>query len=244
LDLDLRTRIPVDRLISGNSQRDKLVLELSVTDGFLADVPETTFQKVERLDAATVRLTLSPANPRPSRMVAASLQRLSDIDSTTLMPLEDVRLQRMAATAAAGETRPAEICRRLEQFVSSKMRRSAFSTSIVPANEVAKTLHGDCTEHAVLLATLMRIKGIPSRLSSGLVHTNQQYGFVGHTWVEALIDDEWVPFDSTTGPKSAATTHIKLRHADFVGRDSDEVDLFLPVLDLVGRTQIHVISDK
>lgn len=241
LNLDLLAPVPVSSLLSAPKDRTKLVLDLSVKDGFLPDIPETAFQKVQRLNATTSRITLlKPDIPR-NRARPAAWHQHPAAASTRWMPLEDVRLQRMAATASAGSTDTVEVCRHLEQFVRSKMKHSAFSTSIVPANEVARTLRGDCTEHAVLLAALMRIKGIPARIASGLAHTNQQFGFVGHAWVEAMIDRQWVPFDSSA---TGGLTHIKLAHSDLSDAESSGIFLFLPLLDIAGQAQATVVSDR
>ncbi|MEQ9408323.1 MAG: transglutaminase-like domain-containing protein [Fuerstiella sp.] len=243
LNLDVAAVIPVDRQLSATTTRRQLVLELSLTDGFLSDVPDTLFQKSERLTASSVRLTLTrPSLPKRTVRTASGFSRRPQT-STHWMPLENPLLQRMAATAAGGHTDPVEVCRRLEQFVHSKMRWSAFSTSIVPADEVAADLRGDCTEHAVLLGALMRVKGIPSRVAAGIVHTNRQFGFTGHMWTEALINGEWFPFDSTTGATGIGTTHIKLAHSELPPDLTSGVVLFLPVLDLVGRARIKVISE-
>ena len=113
-----------------------------------------------------------------------------------------------------------------------------------PADEIASDLRGDCTEHAVLLATLLRIRNIPSRIASGIVHTNQQFGFVGHTWVEAWIEGKWLPFDSTMGTAGVGTTHLKLAHSELPDEMNSGISLFLPVLDLTGRASIRVVDDR
>jgi hypothetical protein len=124
------------------------------------------------------------------------------------------------------------------------MKRSAFSTAILPANEVARTMRGDCTEHAMLLAALMRMKGVPSRLAAGIVHTNNQFGFTGHVWTEAYINHQWMPFDSTTGSDGVGTTHIKLADSEMPDSMTSSVTLFLPVLELVGRSSVRVVSEQ
>jgi transglutaminase-like putative cysteine protease len=245
LNLDVRSLIPVDRLLATTSGRQQLVLDLSIQNGFLSDIPETAFQKTTRVDPSTVRIVLTTPVLPPARATSSfrpANQRA--IPSTRWMPLADPLLQRMAATGAGSKTTDGEVCQQLERYVQSKMRHSAFSTTLVSANVVARTLRGDCTEHAVLLAALMRIKGIPSRVVGGLVHTNQQYGFTGHVWVEALVEDQWIPFDSTTGMHSNATTHVKLVHSDLSDDAAGAISLFLPVLDLAGRASVKVVSGQ
>jgi len=244
LDLDAQANIPVDRLLSVSANRKQLVLDLIVTEGFLPPIPDSTFQSVQVLDESSARITLTPPELPRQEIAQRNAAIRPALPATHWMPTNDPLLQRHVVVASGGETDPGIICRRLEAFVRGKMRRSAFSTAILPADQVAKTFKGDCTEHAVLLATLIRIKGIPARVVSGLVHTNQQFGFTGHTWVEAFIADRWIPFDSTLGLEGVGTTHLKLADSEMPDTMSSGVSLFLPVLELAGRAKLQVVSDQ
>jgi len=245
LDLDVRSLIPIDRLLSTGAERQQLVIDLTVKSGFLNDIPEAAFQKVSRIDASTLRVTLTTPELPPVRANTSFRQaKQQAIPPTRWMQLEDPILQRMAATGSGGKTSDGEVCQQLERFVQSKIRHSAFSINLQSAADVARTLRGDCTEHAVLLAALMRVNGIPSRVVGGLVHTNRQYGFMGHVWVEALVEGQWVPFDSATSAHSHGTTHLKLTHSNLNDETTGAISLFLPVLDLAGRAAIKVVSQQ
>ncbi|HTU10249.1 MAG TPA: transglutaminase domain-containing protein [Allosphingosinicella sp.] len=59
---------------------------------------------------------------------------------------------------------------------------------------------GDCTESAVLLATLGRAAGIPTRVVSGLTYSRVPIlgtanAFMPHSWVVAYVDGRWKSFD-------------------------------------------------
>lgn len=244
LNLDIASIIPVDRLLPSSGNSTRLVVDLTVKNGVLKDIPQSGFQKTERLSESTIRVTLTrPVMPRrgirPASRQKPPLQAL-----THWLPLQDKSLQRMAAVAAAGQNDPAEICRRTERYVHSKLNHSAFSTQLMPADQIARSLRGDCTEHAVLLAALLRIKGIPSRIATGLVPAKNNYGFVGHAWVEAWIEGLWVPFDSTIGSEGVGISHIKLTDSELTDDMTGGISLFLPILDLTGRASLHIVSDK
>jgi Transglutaminase-like superfamily len=67
------------------------------------------------------------------------------------------------------------------------------------ASTVARRKEGDCTEHAVLLAALVRLFGGTSRLINGvafIAFEKKPYAF-GHQWVEVAVDGKWKPFDGT-----------------------------------------------
>ena len=85
---------------------------------------------------------------------------------------------------------------------------------------------------------------MPARVAGGLAHSSKQLGFSGHVWVEALIQDTWVPFDSSIPQQSRAVHHIKLTDSVLAESRDTGISLFLPLLDLAGQATITVISEK
>ena len=61
---------------------------------------------------------------------------------------------------------------------------------------------GDCTEHSVLFASLMRAAKIPTKLVSGMYLTDGGV-WVFHMWDEYWDGDRWRSIDSAVGPKMA-----------------------------------------
>jgi hypothetical protein len=66
------------------------------------------------------------------------------------------------------------------------------------ASTVAKKRQGDCSEHAVFMAALARMNGIPARVVVGIALTNsgKDYGAYGHAWTEMLENGRWVVADA------------------------------------------------
>jgi transglutaminase-like putative cysteine protease len=64
----------------------------------------------------------------------------------------------------------------------------------VPASEVVRNRRGTCFGYAVLLASLARAAGIPSRFRMGFAYTHGVWG--DHAWVEMLVGKQWVPMDA------------------------------------------------
>lgn len=245
LNLDVLALIPVNKPLSSSSNISETVLELKINEGLLPPVPSTKWQLVELIDGSTMRLTLRKPDRKRQRNVAASFSaRDTLIAPSPWMPLNDPDLRRLTSSAVSGLTDPIEICLRLEDSVRRKVRYSPFSTSLRPAPDVARSLRGDCTEHAILLAALIRTAGIPARVAGGLAHSSKQLGFSGHVWVEALIQDTWVPFDSSIPQQSRAVHHIKLTDSVLTDSRDTGISLFLPLLDLAGQARITVISEK
>lgn len=117
---------------------------------------------------------------------------------------EDPDLVATAREVVAGETDLFRAALALERWVAESM---SFDLGVVlaPSVEVFQNRRGTCTEYAVLLATLARAAGIPSRVVMGFVYVAGIFG--GHAWVEVLAGEDWIPIDAAVvadGPADAA----------------------------------------
>ena len=110
----------------------------------------------------------------------------------------------------------------LRDLVHNHIQDKHLSTAYASASETARTGSGDCTEHAVLLAALLKARGIPARVCHGLVYVEQggsaingqvevdahgnviergtpttsgQFGW--HMWSQAMIKGHWYDLDAT-----------------------------------------------
>ena len=110
-----------------------------------------------------------------------------------------------------------EVAYALRDLVHNHISSKHLSTAYATASETARTGSGDCTEHAVLLAAVVKARGIPARVCHGLVYVEQHgsaisgaadgsgsgYGarlegqFGWHMWSQALIDGAWLDMDAT-----------------------------------------------
>ena len=61
----------------------------------------------------------------------------------------------------------------LRDLVHSHISSKHLSTAYASASETVRTGSGDCTEHAVLLAALLKARSIPARVCHGLVYVEQ-----------------------------------------------------------------------
>lgn len=85
----------------------------------------------------------------------------------------------------------------IEKFVSEYISNKTFSRQFDIASQVANSHTGDCTEHAVLLAAALRRRGIPSRVTLGVVFIfGVESAAFGHAWVEAEQRGETVRLDA------------------------------------------------
>jgi hypothetical protein len=128
----------------------------------------------------------------------------------------------------------------LERFVNRKLTSKNFSTAQATAAEVASTLEGDCTEHAVLLSALLRVQNIPSRVAIGLVYADSHSAFGGHMWTEAFLDARWVPLDATLGQGGIGAGHIKFADSSLADDAPPLATVFLPLISVLEHLDLEV----
>ncbi len=160
-----------------------------------------------------------------------------------LIQSDDEAVKNAAARAVGDETDPWKNAVAMEQWVYKNLRKKNFSTLLASAAEVARTLSGDCTEHAVLLAGMARARGIPSRVVVGLVYVedrNRGAAFGGHMWTELFINGLWRPLDATLGQGGIAADHIKMSDSSLADAAAAPLAAFLPMLSVLGKMKIEV----
>ncbi|HOA75636.1 MAG TPA: transglutaminase family protein [Phycisphaerae bacterium] len=213
-ELDSSARSITYRLISKGSGESKLVL------------PETAMQKIIENNNGAVTLKLTRQSARratPSPMTNAADAGNAALTDEDLKPYlepsadlnyKDPVVAELAKKAAGGEKDPWKLTERLCNFVHEYIETKNLSVGFASASEVARSKEGDCTEHGILLAALGRACGIPTRIVTGIVYTDEFSGrrdvFVGHLWTQFYLDGEWVDVDSAFGQTDVDPTHIAL----------------------------------
>jgi hypothetical protein len=225
-----------------NAHRTKKVIYRITTPGedpsqFL--VSDFT-QQVKKIDAETVELTVTAVSLPNGRKRVVTDRKYSQ--PTSFLQSNDNRVREMAQRASAGETHLSRIAGRMEQYVHRKLTNKNFSTALASAAEVAQNLEGDCTEHAVLLAAMLRAEKIPSRIAVGVVYVEQVSAFGGHMWTEAWLDGQWIPLDATLGQKGIGAAHIKLAVSGFADDGPAPITSFLPLVKILGTMKIEVVE--
>jgi transglutaminase-like putative cysteine protease len=152
-----------------------------------------------------------------------------ELAATPLIQSEDPRIQTVARRVAAGSNDPAEVARRLNEWVYSKLRKDV-TLSVPSALQVLEAERGDCNEHTVLYVALARALGLPARTAVGLVHLRGNFYY--HAWPEVWLG-EWVAVDPTLGQYPADASHLRF----LVGGLARQVEL----IRLIGRLQLEVL---
>jgi hypothetical protein len=162
------------------------------------------------------------------------------LQSSYFINSQDAQVQRIARTAVGSETDPWKKALRLEKWVNKNMRGRSHE-QLATADHVARTLEGDCTEFAMLLAALCRAQDIPAKTAIGLIYANVngRPAFSFHMWTEVWISGRWVPLDATLGRGHVGATHLKV--TDHSWHETRSLLPLLPVVRVLGRMSIEVV---
>ncbi|MBI1344818.1 hypothetical protein GC163_00865 [bacterium] len=240
LDLGIATLVKVTRIPNPYSTK-QVVYQISIEDADPSkEIPTGDTQTLKKISNHVAQLTVTSI-PLPATAT------LGDVDpaflsSNDYLQINDEKVQQHANAAAGSLTNPAAIAKAMEAYVQKTLSKKNFSTALASAGEVARNLEGDCTEHAVLLAAMLRAKGIPSRVAVGLVYIDNPPAFGGHMWTEAHMNGTWIPLDGTLGRGGTGATHIKLGDASFDDKQGAPIAAFASLLTIIGQLQIEVVS--
>jgi Transglutaminase-like superfamily len=240
LDLAVGTLIKVKKIPNAHASK-KIVYRITTPEQNPEDViPTGGTQTVRKSGDDTAELTVTAlAIPDKAAIRPTEEQFLA---SSQYLQRDDENVQSHARKAAGDATDSAQIARRMEKYVYDNLTKKNFSTAMASAGEVARKMEGDCTEHAVLLAAMLRVKGIPSRVAVGLVYADSLSAFGGHMWTEAYLDGRWFPLDATLGRGGIGAAHIKLSDSSLSDDGPSALSNFAPLMLVIGRLKIDILS--
>jgi hypothetical protein len=138
----------------------------------------------------TVILEITRPEPRP---VPNEVNEAQYLKPNQILQSDDAEVVRLAREIAGDEPDRFKAARRLQDWVANNLSYD-LGIALAPASEVVRNRRGACVAYAVLLASMARAVGIPSRVPMGYIYTGGIWG--GHAWVEVLIDGQWLPLDA------------------------------------------------
>lgn len=164
-------------------------------------IPNRPGQQVSAMDDGTVRVRVRRQNRVVRKPLSPNKEELAEALKPSAQVESDAKeVRELAAKAVGKETDSFKRALRLEKFVSTYVTGKTLSVASGTALQTLKSRQGDCTEHAALLAGLMRAAGIPARIVCGLAYApewaSRKNVFVPHAWVEANIAGHWIPYDA------------------------------------------------
>jgi transglutaminase-like putative cysteine protease len=171
--------------------------------------------------------------------------------SATELPALDPRVRALAVELKGPAKAPLDVATRFERELT---RRYAYTLAL--PGEVDDPLvdflfvrrAGHCEDFATALAVLLRIEGIPSRVTTGFLggqRAGARYHVRAgdaHAWTEAYVDGAWRRFDATPEAGRSASPPAWLSAA-IVAYETVEEWWRLRVLDYSVRDQFAFVRD-
>jgi hypothetical protein len=230
--------IRLDREIPGIHGKGSVVYKVSIPRD---DEPETVFatdsrQQIKNLDAKAKTFELHVSGSHgPDKNAAAQPVPGKEFTASNYFINWDNDLVKAHTTKAliglpVGAT-PWDKAVAIERWVKANMKAFEFSQAMATADNVAKTLSGDCTEYAMLAAAMCRAAGVPSRTALGVVYAPGKDGkpfLAYHMWTEVYADGQWLSLDATLGMGGVGPGHIKI--TDHSWHEEKSFAPLLPVL--------------
>ncbi len=218
----VRAWLPFPRVIPGQ-QQDVQLVESTPAKAVVA--PESALQRTVYLErpasagqptsfAITYELTISgqfheldPAKVKPTPKSAGLAPFLAERAPHIVYTPE---LREYSRRVVDGEKNPLRIARKLFAAVDAIPWAGAreYSTITNLSDYTLRAGHGDCGQQTLLLMTLLRLNGIPTRWQSGWVYSDGDYDNM-HDWAQLYIAPwGWVPMDVTFGRLSSGDPQI------------------------------------
>ena len=246
-ELMASTLVKPDKRIENPRESRKAKYVLSVPEGTMPALVNEGDQAVEVLDERSARVVLDGESASVNEL---DLERY--LAGTTAADKDDPEIVKLVRAATQGifDTNKWARANAMRRYVNSHITGKDLSVGFATASEVCRTGEGDCSEHAVLLAAMLRTEGIPSRVVSGLVYVDRFLGKEGvfgyHMWTQAAFENassgwEWRDIDATLpGFKWTDATHIALSTSDL--SDSGTMNTMVSLANVLGQLQIEVVE--
>lgn len=151
---------------------------------------------------------------------------LEYLQSNFFIRSDDALVKKLAAEAVGKEIDPQRQLVQMKRWFRFKFK-PGYDVAFATADEVARTLEGDCSEMGVLACAMCRSLGIPARTVFGLVYDSNNPGFGGHLWTEVYVDGAWEVFDPTGVIDMVGAAYLKV--GDFSLKDILNPDELLQV---------------
>ncbi len=250
-ELMASTLVKPSRAIENARESTRGVYVLRVPDGKMPELVSGGGQQHTQIDDQSTRVEIAWRNPSLSRGI--NFERY--LAATSAADKDDPEIIRLVKEALRGQFGRNEIKRvdAMRKYVHKHITGKDLSVGFATASEVCRTGEGDCSEHAVLLAAMLRADGIPSRVVSGLIYVDSFLGKEGvfgyHMWTQFCLENQngfegtgrWFNVDATL-PNDMWTdaTHIALSTSDL--SDEGTMNTMVALGGVLGQLEIEVIE--
>lgn len=246
-DILANTNIPLNRAIANPHATRSVVFRITLKDD---DDPTTALAQDARQEIKNakgnsfelhVKAVRAPAKvARPDAPAKDQYRK-----SCYFLNCDDAGVRALADRAVGEETDPLKKARRIERWVYEHMQNDN-QAAFAPADQIARSLKGDCRQHALLTAAMCRAAGVPSRTALGLVYTlddaQRKPVLAFHMWYEVWVKGQWLALDGTQGLGSVGADHLKISDSSWA--DTQSLLPLLPLSVVIGKIDVEIVEAK
>ncbi len=188
-------------------------------------LPGRTNQSVKTLTIFSAYVNVFAMNEKSPPPEGVTPELIVDPLCTKLSPIiqsDDPIVKKLASQffedKSLGETALERLRRGVFNLIKTK---TPYSPLMSTAAEVARSQSGDCIDHAMLLAAVVRARGVPARVAIGLVFNGfrEEPAMVLHSWTEVYLKDHWVCIDASVDASSTNASYLKLVDTPFADQN-------------------------
>jgi len=242
-EMMLTTFITPSRDLERFLETKTATFEVRARNGTLPDMPSVGSQTFERIDDGRAKIVIDLGRGSDA---SADKDDPANTGTSVMIDPDDKLIAALARRAKrrAGDG-PMEVAEAMRKVAYQHISRKGYETAFASASETAKTRTGDCSEHAVLLAAMLRSQDIPARVATGLVFVpdfdNGRGIFGWHMWTQAMVNDQWVDLDATLpGGATHHAGHITTATATLA--DGSSETQMNSLMMMIGNLEIDVLE--
>ncbi|RLC34574.1 MAG: hypothetical protein DRZ76_02440 [Candidatus Nealsonbacteria bacterium] len=239
-----KTLTPVPQEFRDRERIKKITLAIQATnktEGFT--IPVSVSQKAHIEDDVLIIELLE--HQSPVNLAITLNQESAYRKANTFIDYHDPNIVDLVDRAGISNCSPWSKAKKLVGYVNRLIKTKDLSTSIATASEISRQLQGDCTEHAILLAALLRAVGLPSRVVCGLQYIPQYSDetdmWGGHMWTQVNINNQWYDLDASLGQVGSRFDRIAFSCSS-LEEGFSETKIMFPLILIEGKRNIEVIS--
>lgn len=238
------TFIKVDKIISQPESVQEAVYKIisgnmPVSDIFLTDNNQSIMQNYGERAYLKVRAEKHESLNQPYPFDTSGYEDY--LESGPFIMPENEEIQALANRLKAGETDAVKLAKKAERWVYDNIKDKNLSIDFASADKILQNLSGDCTEHSVLLASLLRAMGIPAKAVVGLVYSSKpESAFVYHMWIKAYTG-KWISLDPSFPYETFTPLHLAMAESS-LNDVSAKTELVIDIIDSVSNIDIEVLN--
>ncbi|WP_231615350.1 transglutaminase domain-containing protein [Novipirellula artificiosorum] len=199
-------------------------------------------QYVRSMDDGAWLVLVTRLDEAPKNGFVSAEFPVLDVDTTPnkIIDSRETMVRQIAqASSGTGQYDELELALELIGSINRMTQLNVTPTLFPRSSDVARNGQGDSTAYAVLLAGLLRTKGIPARVAFGYRYEEKSSPrLVYHAWTLGYVDGKWLPLDATTGGIAAAD-RITLATSNLSEANINQA--LVPILDFLGAYEVEVV---